>query len=104
MVARHSSSLKDTLDELEWDNVGAWLPENRLWKGEGELIECLRVYFFDNEVRNILYHGKPLTPDVIMEIVNKHWNMDGIENGQCVPKFQKVRSKMAEVRVKFESK
>ena len=45
-----------------------------------------------------------MTPDVIMEIVNEHWNMDGIENGQYVPKFQQVCDKLAQVRVKFKSK
>ena len=92
-------------DELEWDNVGAWLPENRLWKGERRLVECLRVYFFDNEVKNQMYQEKPLTPDVIMEIINEHWDkMDEVENNDCVPKFQRVYDQMAEVRVQFKSK
>ena len=78
-------------DELEWDNVGTWLPQNRLWKGEGELMKCLRVFFFDDDehvLDTIYYDSKPLTPDVIMKIINEDWNMDGIKNGHYVPKFK----------------
>ena len=107
MVAKKSSLQVDIRDDLEWDNVGTWLPDNRLWKGEGELVEYLRIYFFE-DTENVLdrfyYRFRPLTPGVIMEIINEVWNMDGVENGQCVPKFKCVDNNKAEVRVQFHSK
>ena len=64
------------------------------------------MYFFDGH-ESILegqhYNKKPLTPDVVMEIVNKYWKMQG-EDGKYIPRFEHVYEKMdADIRVKFKS-
>ena len=66
----------------------------------------LKVYFFedkDNVLKYLHYYYKPLTPDVVMEIVNKYWKLEG-EDEKYIPKFVHVHEKCADVRVEFKSK
>ena len=86
----------------------AYLPEDTLWKGEGETLKKkLTVYFFEDENDNVLqdiyYKYEPLTPDVIMEIVHKYWKIEG-EDEKYIPKFERVMNhRKADIRVRFTS-
>ena len=97
----------DSTQDIECDSYGAYLPTNTLWKGEGgQMKKELKVYFFedkDNVLKYLHYYYKPLTPDVVMEIVNKYWKLEG-EDEKYIPKFVHVHENCADVRVEFRSK
>ena len=66
----------------------------------------LTVYFFedtDNVLKNLHYKYNPLTPEVIMKIVQNNWKIEG-EHGKYVPKFVHVEVPQADIRVKFSGK
>ena len=46
----------------------------------------------------MLYNHEPLTPDVVMDIVTKYWQIDE----ECVPNFVRVYERNdADIRVQF---
>ena len=66
----------------------------------------LTVYFFedtDNVLENLHYNYNPLTPEVIMKIVQNNWKIED-EHGKYVPKFVRAKLPLADIRVKFSGK
>ena len=98
----HLPLVKVLHQNIECDCYGAYLPTNTLWKGEGGQIKReLKVYFFgdkDKVLEDVLYNHEPLTPDVVMDIVTKYWQIDE----ECVPNFVRVYERNdADIRVQF---
>ena len=64
----------------------------------------LKVYFM-GEQTEVKYKRASLQSWMVMDIVRKEWNFDGIENGVHVPRFEQTsHASDAHIRVKFESK
>ena len=65
----------------------AYLPKNTLWKGtDGNMKKELTVYFFedtDNVLENLHYNYNPLTPEVIMKIVQNNWKIEDEHREIC---------------------
>lgn len=49
-----------------------------------------------------IYQNTTLRSWMVMDIVKKGWNMEGIENGEHVPRFEQTsKPHEAQIRVKF---
>lgn len=77
----------------------AVVPKNTLWK-----TPVLKVFFLGEQTK-WSYHNSTLQSWMIMDIVKKGWDMDGIINGKYVPRFEQASNPYeAQIRVKFQSK